>query len=282
MKFAHLLLYFFFLPAGIAAQQQKKAAVTRIYNEEGRLQMSITYDPDCPCRTYTEYYADGKIFARRRFRVEGKKEFIDGEDIDFYHDGSIKKYRQWKNALPEGRAYASYPNGKLRHEEFFAGKYKTGTWKYFDSSGVLIQEKIFQPGSTAWDSKQDNAVYKYYRSGKLIRTENIAAGKSSKPVKDTRLPPIAIADGKTLFIRRCSACHEADKDGYGPALRDVVKKRKKEWLFQMIKNGKQLVEAGDKEATALFRQWRNIPHPSQERLTDQQIHAVMNYLKKMD
>src|SRR5690606_5294572 len=94
-------------------------------------------------------------------------------DITYFYDGSIKIYRNWKDALPVGRFYYKHDNGKLEHEEFYEGKYKSGTWKYYDPFGRLIREQIYTPQKTLWNSKKDVAVYKYYRNGVLYKTEKI-------------------------------------------------------------------------------------------------------------
>src|SRR5690606_29736341 len=127
-------------------------------NEQGKVQMQIYYNPACDCKVYTEHYNDGKLYAKRTFKLFDKGEMIDGEDITYFYDGSIKIYRNWKDALPVGRFYYKHDNGKLEHEEFYEGKYKSGTWKYYDPFGRLIREQIYTPQKTLWNSKKDVAV----------------------------------------------------------------------------------------------------------------------------
>lgn len=283
MRYFLFTLLVVFSPLLLCAQSPTQSSTTKIYNEEGKLQMTIAYNPSCSCRIYTEYYTDGKVFARRTFKVEGRKEFIDGEDVDYYHDGRIKRFKLWENALPVGRAYEIHPNGKLAYEEFYEDSYKTGTWKYYDSIGQLYLEKIFSPKKTAWSNDKDVATYKYYKAGKLIRTEN-RAGKviSTSTTNGQSAQKIDLHDGKILFEKRCAACHKYEEDSYGPALKGVATKRNKDWLYRMIHNGQQLVSEGDPIAVALFQQWKKREHPSQERLDRHQIEAIIKYLKERD
>lgn len=275
---------------GDLCAQQGMSKTTSVYNEEGKLQMLISYDPSCNCRTYTEYYPDGKIFAKRVFKVVEKGEFIDGEDITYYHDGSIKQYKLWKNAVPEGRAYVNYENGKPEQESFYSDKHKTGTWKYYNKNGELIREQIFSGRKNSWNSKKDDVVIKHYAAGKLLYTEVFEKGKLIKSDKkevtpNTKKlvnPTAALLDGKKLFSLKCAACHAFDKNGYGPSLKNVTGKRSNSWLYKMITNGMKLVEEGDKDAVALYNQYNKKKHINMEYLSDKQVQAIIDYMKKED
>lgn len=266
------------------AQQNKNIpSTTSIYNEEGKLQMRIDFSPSCSCRTYTEYFTNGKVYAKRLFKVTNNVEYIDGEDITYFSDGTIKIYKKWKDAIPEGRAYTKFDNGNLEHEEFYENKLKTGTWKYYNQKGELIKEQIYVPGKNAWNTKRDFMTVNYYSKGKLAFSETYTDGKKTKsnePITVRNNVP-EITDGKTLFTLKCSACHAANKDGYGPALQNITKKRNEEWLYKMIRNSEELLNNGDKDALFIFNKWRKIKHPNMEKLSKNQTFAIIDYLKKM-
>lgn len=283
-------LLFIFWAFGTAGADAQLAKNTSVYNEEGKLQMLISYNPGCECRTYTEFYLDGKTFAKRTFKITEKGEFIDGEDITYYKDGTVKQYKLWKNAFPEGRAYTNYEDGKLKQESFYAGKYKTGTWKFYDKNGALIREQIFPEGKNLWNSKHDDMVVKHYKDGKLLNTENYKKGKLVKSGKKEIAattqklthPITTISDGKELFTLACATCHAFDKDGFGPSLKSVTQKRTNDWLHKMITNGMKLVEAGDKDAVALYNQYNKQKHLNREYLTHKQVQAIIDYMKDRD
>ena len=270
----------------IKAQKNKNMfSTTKVYTEDGKLQMLIAYDPKCSCRTYTEYYHDGKVYAHRTFTVTDKGEYIDGEDITYYPDGSIKIYKSWKNSLPDGKHYSKYENGQVEHEEFYSGKYKSGTWKYYNKKGELVKELVYEPGKTLWNTKKENYTAKYYSTGSLVYSEVYKEGKkissTEKSSQSLASKGTNISDGKALFALKCAACHAADKDGYGPALKGVADRRKSNWLYLMIKNGMQLVEDGDKDAVELYNKWQKRKHPNMEKLSNEQISAIITYIKTM-
>ena len=259
-------------------------STTKIYNEEGKVQMLISYNPACACKVYSEFYNDGKLYAQRTFKLLEKGEVVDGEDVTYFRDGSIKIYKLWKDALPVGRFYFNHDDGKLEHEEFYEGKYKSGTWKYYDAFGRLIREQIYEPDKTLWNSKKDYATYKYYTNGVLTRTEKITNGIKTVGGKKLTASPaagpvITTKDGKELFRLKCSVCHAPEKNGYGPALVNFHKNRTNAWLLKWIKNAQQLLDAEDKDALELYKLWGNKKHPIQEKLNKEQIQAIIHYLK---
>lgn len=86
-------------------------------------------------------------------------------------------------------------------------------------------------------------------------------------------------DGKEIFNTNCTACHFATADRLvGPGLLGVTEKRSKEWFTNWVKDSQKMVEAGDKDAVALFEEYQ-IPMQSFEGvLTDEEILAVYNFL----
>jgi antitoxin component YwqK of YwqJK toxin-antitoxin module len=273
-----------FIPLVMPAQKRNPhiPSTTKIYNEEGKVQMLISYNPACSCKVYSEFFNDGKLYAKRTFKITETSEIVDGEDVTYFYDGSIKIYRLWQDALPVGRFYFNHDNGKLEHEEFYTGKYKSGTWKYYDAFGRIVREQIYEPDKTLWNSKKDDATYKYYINGALSRTEKVTKGAKKidgKNVVEPGSTPVATTDGKTLYNLKCKACHTVDTDGYGPALKNFNRKKSDEWLTKWIKDAKQLAADGDKDAIALFKQWNNKKHPVQDKMTTEQIQAILKFLK---
>ncbi len=270
----------------MAQQDGGKAKTMTIYNETGGVQMTIHYNPACYCKTYTEFFSDGKILAKRVFKVDGKKEFVDGEDVEYYHDGNIKYYKFWKAAVPEGRVYYNHENGRLAREEFYKDNCKSGLWRWFDKDGFLIKEKVFTEGKTPWNSKADYSLNKFYVNNKLTLTELMVAGKKTKTnIADTiyyrAMTGDKTVDAASLFKLKCAACHAPDKDGYGPALNGVYARRKTDWLRAMIVNGQQLIDNGDPLAVALYEKFRHHQHPNYEKLSKEQVDALIVFLKGM-
>ena len=87
--------------------------------------------------------------------------------------------------------------------------------------------------------------------------------------------------GKAIFEGNCTACHSIEADVVGPALKDAHKRRGDEWLVKFIKNSQALVQAGDKDAVALFEKFNKVPMPVFEgSLSDEDIANVIAFIKE--
>ena len=66
------------------------------------------------------------------------------------------------------------------------------------------------------------------------------------PVKEVKIDPVIdqnlVAKGKATFEVKCATCHRVDEKLVGPALKDVTKRRKPEWIMNMILNPVQMVQ----------------------------------------
>ena len=60
-----------------------------------------------------------------------------------------------------------------------------------------------------------------------------------------------VKKGEATFKLKCSACHKIEERYVGPALRDVTKRRKPEWIMNMILNPGQMTQE-DPTAQALL------------------------------
>jgi cytochrome c oxidase cbb3-type subunit III len=87
--------------------------------------------------------------------------------------------------------------------------------------------------------------------------------------------------GKKLFDGNCAACHSMDADIVGPALKDVHERRGDEWLHKFIKNSQELIQSGDKDAVAIYEQYKKMPMPAFDgSLSDADIDHVIAYIKE--
>lgn len=87
-------------------------------------------------------------------------------------------------------------------------------------------------------------------------------------------------EGKKVYLAKaCNACHTINGNGsaLGGDLKDITKIRDLEWLFNFIKNPRDMLRT-DGLAKQLLREFHNIPMP-QQGLTDEQVLAVIEYLK---
>ena len=90
-------------------------------------------------------------------------------------------------------------------------------------------------------------------------------------------PPAEI--GKSIFMTRCAACHNVNKQLTGPALNGIDKKRSTEWIISFVRSSQTMVKNGDKDAIALFEQFNKIPMPDHTDLTEEQVNTIIEYIK---
>jgi cytochrome c551/c552 len=273
MNGGSIILFLFTILTFTAFGQKEE----KVYYNSGELQLLSKFDSACHCAKVTEYYQSGKIYSSKTVP-------LDGADINYYEDGVIMGYYFWRGGAPDGRIYSNFSSGKLGYEKFYSNKFKSGTWKYFNEDGTLSKEQIFEEEKTSWDSDLDYVTNKYYLKGKLAYTEKVLGGrKSTSIVNDNESYRKLIANqtplGETLFIQNCAACHSADADIVGPKLKGVTENRTDDWLKKMIINGDKLIQSGDKDAVTLFHKWDRIQHPDFERLTKDEVKAIIDYLK---
>lgn len=87
------------------------------------------------------------------------------------------------------------------------------------------------------------------------------------------------AKGKDLFKANCAACHKLDGKLVGPPLGGITEKKSAEWLHKWIKNSKALIDAGDKDAIAIFEEYNKVPMLAYDGiLSDGDIDNVLVYI----
>jgi antitoxin component YwqK of YwqJK toxin-antitoxin module len=259
----------------------------KIYYKSGKLEVEKKYNKDCNCDRMTEYYESGKIRSTKTYLHNGYfNTQLDGEDIRYFENGTIQIYYFWKDGSPTGRIYCNFDDGKLYYENFYANKFKTGTWKYYNKDGTLKEELVFQENKTPGDSDKDYATDKFYFNNKLAYAIELVAGrKTNLKILDKESYDKLIASeppvGQKLFMQNCATCHSPDYDVVGPKMNGVANNRTTEWLIKMITNGDDLIKGGDKDAVQLFNKWNNIKHPSFEILSNEEVTAIIDYLRTL-
>ena len=90
----------------------------------------------------------------------------------------------------------------------------------------------------------------------------------------------AAPDGEAIFKQNCTQCHAVSNDVViGPGLKDVSKRRPKEWLHKWIKNSGAVIKSGDAYAVELYNKFNKTAMPAQN-LSDEEIDALLSYIDK--
>ena len=88
-----------------------------------------------------------------------------------------------------------------------------------------------------------------------------------------------VIDGKAIYKARCSACHKIGGGKLvGPDLKGVTERRSEDWVKGFIKNSQAMIEAGDKDAIAIFDEYNKVMMPAHPDLTDDQLTALIRYI----
>lgn len=84
--------------------------------------------------------------------------------------------------------------------------------------------------------------------------------------------------GGQIFEQKCAICHSIGGGvKVGPDLSGVSARRGEDWLIKFITSSKSVIQSGDKDAVALFEQYKKIEMPDQS-LSAQQIKMVLAHI----
>lgn len=106
------------------------------------------------------------------------------------------------------------------------------------------------------------------------------SGKGIGPVKDLKLEASMNADvalkGKNIFVSKCSACHKMAERYVGPALNDVFKRRKPEWIANMILNPVEMTKS-DPAAADLLAEY--LTQMTLQNVTEDETKVLIEYFR---
>ncbi|KAB1156787.1 c-type cytochrome [Flavobacterium luteum] len=97
---------------------------------------------------------------------------------------------------------------------------------------------------------------------------------------DAAAPASSGADavkGKELFNSQCAACHKLDAKMTGPALRNIIGKHDKEWLYKWIHNSQDLIKSGDPAAVKLWEENKPSVMTAFPQLSNSDIDNIIAY-----
>ncbi|MFM9944566.1 MAG: cytochrome c oxidase subunit II transmembrane domain-containing protein [Bacteroidia bacterium] len=111
----------------------------------------------------------------------------------------------------------------------------------------------------------------------LFSTVNAAAIKES--ISGKAVDDATIAAGKTIFEGKCQSCHAIDRKMVGPALKDVHKRRKFEWLVKWIGNNEALRKSGDKDAIEVWEKNNKAVMSNFADLKEDEMASLIMYIE---
>ncbi len=87
-------------------------------------------------------------------------------------------------------------------------------------------------------------------------------------------------DGVTLFKKNCAACHKLGSRLVGPDLIGIDQKRSEEWLLSFIRSSNAMIEAGDPDAVAIYKEYNETIMTDMLHLSDDDIRSILAYIKE--
>jgi mono/diheme cytochrome c family protein len=148
-------------------------------------------------------------------------------------------------------------------------------------SFVAFSVFIFIVGISSCTTKSEDSTSQESSSASSSDTSNsMGVGPITSPVKiEAKINSSLAAQGKKLFEARCTACHKFETKYVGPALNGVTKRRRPEWIMNMILNPSEMTQK-DETAKALLAE--HLTQMANQNLTKDEARAVYEYFRLND
>jgi len=118
--------------------------------------------------------------------------------------------------------------------------------------------------------------------GFLLISLNANAAVPKEMIAKVEIGPInpqMVNAGKGLFTSKCVMCHDLDQKKVGPALRNITKERKPEYLMNVVYNTTKM-QKNDPVFKGLIAKFNNVPMPDPN-LTEAQSRSLLEYLRSV-
>jgi len=118
--------------------------------------------------------------------------------------------------------------------------------------------------------------------GFLLISIHAVADQPKAMITNVELGPIdarLVNSGKSLFNSKCVVCHNLDQNKIGPALRNVTKERKPEYIMNVMLNTAKMQKT-DPVYKGLLAKFKNVPMPD-PRFSETQARSVLEYLRSV-
>mgnify|MGYP001420200365 CR=1 FL=1 len=136
------------------------------------------------------------------------------------------------------------------------------------------------------DEKSSSNASESSESGNLMKDaeEMEDDGLGFGPVKSVTIPQeideALAAEGSKHFEAKCTACHKFEEAKYvGPGLLGITKRRKPEWIMNMILNPQEMTQR-DPVAKELFATY--LTQMTNQNVTEPEARSMYEYFRKMD
>lgn len=113
-----------------------------------------------------------------------------------------------------------------------------------------------------------------------IPPAELGIGPITAPVTiPTNIDSALASKGKVVFEAKCTACHKIEAKYVGPALGGVTKRRRPEWIMNMILNPTEMTQKNE-TAKALLAEY--LAQMANQNLTPDEARSVLEYFRQRD
>lgn len=135
--------------------------------------------------------------------------------------------------------------------------------------------RTVMPSFKEFSDQQIKDILLYIEKESVVPTEEI------EPMAKVNLDYMRqdVVQGKALFDAQCASCHFIEREGYGPALGSVTKRRPKSWLISFVKNSQQVIHSGDYYSVHLFNEFDKKVMVKMEFLNEDEIISILKYIE---
>lgn len=110
-------------------------------------------------------------------------------------------------------------------------------------------------------------------------TDEMGIGPIKQEVKLGPVDKNLVVKGEQTFTTKCSACHKIDSRLVGPPLKDVTKRRRPEWIMNMMLNPQQMTQENP-TAKELFATY--LVQMTFQDITQDDARAILEYFRNND
>ena len=88
-------------------------------------------------------------------------------------------------------------------------------------------------------------------------------------------------EGQDLYNKTCAPCHTIGKGRLvGPDLKGISEKRSQDWITAFVQSSQTLINSGDADAVAIYKEYNNLLMPDQP-FSASQVQSITDYINEV-
>ncbi len=142
-----------------------------------------------------------------------------------------------------------------------------------------------EPGSAAAEAEPagttEQVATENQQPAEATPPNDLGVGPITEPMQIPETIDEQLAQkGEEIFKAKCTACHKIDEKYIGPAVRGVTKRRRPEWIMNMILAPEKMIQQDPVSKQLVIES--NGAIMANQGLTEEEARAVLEYFRKLD